>query len=209
MRESLKALESLGAKLVDVALPNTKLAVPAYYVIAPAEASSNLSRYDGVRYGYRAAEYADLEEMYRKSRSEGFGAEVKRRILVGTYVLSHGYYDAFYLQAQRVRRLIARDFEQAFQVCDLIAGPVAPEVAFKLGEQTSDPVRMYLGDIYTTSANLAGIPALSMPCGTGREGMPVGLQLMGPHFSEVALLRTAHHFQAATDWHRRLPAGFD
>ena len=140
----------------------------------------------------------------RKSRSEGFGAEVKRRILVGTYVLSHGYYDAFYLQAQRVRRLIARDFEQAFQVCDLIAGPVAPEVAFKLGEQTSDPVRMYLGDIYTTSANLAGIPALSMPCGTGREGMPVGLQLMGPHFSEVALLRTAHHFQAATDWHRRL-----
>jgi aspartyl-tRNA(Asn)/glutamyl-tRNA(Gln) amidotransferase subunit A len=208
VRAALAQMERLGAKLREVSLPNSALSVPAYYVIAPAEASSNLSRYDGVRYGYRAPEYTDLADMYRKTRSQGFGAEVKRRILIGTYVLSHGYYDAYYLKAQRVRALIARDFAEAFTQCDVIAGPTAPTVAFRLGEKTADPVQMYLGDIYTTPANLAGLPALSAPCGFGAGALPVGVQLMGPHFSEARLLSVAHHFQQATDWHRRCPGAF-
>lgn len=196
----------LGATLVEVSLPNARLAIPAYYVIAPAEASSNLSRFDGVRYGHRAAEYTDLNDMYCKSRAEGFGAEVKRRILVGTYVLSHGYYDAYYIKAQKLRRLIAQDFAAAFAQCDIIAGPTNPTVAYGLGEKTSDPVQMYLGDIYTVAVNLAGLPALSHPAGFGAGGLPVGLQLIGNYFGEARLLNAAHQFQQATDWHTRAPA---
>jgi aspartyl-tRNA(Asn)/glutamyl-tRNA(Gln) amidotransferase subunit A len=198
-------LTRLGAVTVEVDLPNTPLAVPAYYVIAPAEASSNLSRFDGVRYGHRASGYRDLLDMYQKTRAEGFGAEVKRRILIGTYVLSHGYYDAYYLQAQRVRRLIAEDFARAFSRCDLIAGPVYPSVAFPFGEKTADPVQMYLADIYTIAANLAGLPALSVPCGFGDSGLPIGLQLIGNYFAESRMLNVAHLFQSGTDWHLRAP----
>jgi len=197
--------KSQGAKVVEVELPHTRLAVPAYYVIAPAEASSNLSRFDGVRYGHRAKEYNDLVDMYCRTRGEGFGAEVKRRILVGTYVLSHGYYDAYYLQAQKIRRLIAQDFALAFKSCDLIVGPTAPTTAFELGAKTEDPVQMYLGDIFTIPAPLAGLPALSVPCGFDAQGLPVGLQLTGPHFSEARLLGAAHRYQQATDWHQRVP----
>jgi aspartyl-tRNA(Asn)/glutamyl-tRNA(Gln) amidotransferase subunit A len=197
--------KSQGARIVQIELPLTRLAVPVYYVIAPAEASSNLSRYDGVRYGHRAKEYADLMDMYCRTRAEGFGAEVKQRILVGTYVLSHGYYDAYYLQAQKVRRLISREFTEAFQKVDLLLGPTAPTTAFELGAKTSDPVKMYLGDIFTIPAPLAGLPALSVPCGFDDAGLPVGLQLMGPHFSEGRLLGAAHRYQQATDWHRRVP----
>jgi len=202
---ALAWFKSQGARPVEIELPLTRLAVPVYYVIAPAEASSNLSRYDGVRYGHRASEYADLIEMYCRTRAEGFGAEVKQRILVGTYVLSHGYYDAYYLQAQKVRRLIAREFQQAFQEVDLVLGPTAPSTAFELGAKTSDPVQMYLGDIFTIPAPLAGLPALSVPCGFDAAGLPVGLQLMGPHFSEGRLLGAAHRYQQATDWHLRVP----
>ena len=194
-----------GARAVPLELPLTKLAVPVYYVIAPAEASSNLSRFDGVRYGHRAKEYADLLDMYCRTRAEGFGAEVKRRILVGTYVLSHGYYDAYYLQAQRVRRLIADEFSRAFERCDVILGPTAPSTAFEIGAKSEDPVQMYLGDIFTIPAPLAGLPALSIPCGFDEAGLPVGLQLMGRHFSEGLLLGAAHRYQQATDWHRRVP----
>jgi aspartyl-tRNA(Asn)/glutamyl-tRNA(Gln) amidotransferase subunit A len=197
--------KSQGARIVEIELPLTRLAVPVYYVIAPAEASSNLSRYDGVRYGHRAKEFTDLIDMYCRTRAEGFGAEVKQRILVGTYVLSHGYYDAYYLQAQKVRRLISREFQQAFQKVDLVLGPTAPTTAFELGAKTSDPVQMYLGDIFTIPAPLAGLPALSVPCGFDDAGLPVGLQLMGPHFSEGRLLGAAHRYQQATDWHRRVP----
>ena len=179
--------------------------MPVYYVLAPAEASSNLSRFDGVRYGHRAREYGDLADMYRRSRAEGFGAEVRRRILVGTYVLSHGYYDAYYLQAQKVRRRIAADFVQAFVDCDVIMGPTAPATAYPLGEKSEDPVQMYLGDIFTVPASLAGLPALSVPCGFDRRGLPVGLQIAGNHFSEARLLNVAHRYQKATDWHRRVP----
>jgi len=196
----------LGATIVEVSLPNAKLAIPAYYVIAPAEASSNLSRFDGVRYGHRAADYGSLEEMYERSRAEGFGAEVKRRILVGTYVLSHGYYDAYYLQAQKLRRLIAEDFRKAFEQCDVIAGPTSPTVAWPIGEKSGDPVQMYLEDIYTVAVNLAGLPGISLPCGTGAGGLPVGLQLIGNYFDEARLLGAAHGFQQATDWHLRAPA---
>ena len=195
----------LGATTVEVSLPNAKLAIPAYYVIAPAECSSNLSRFDGVRYGHRAADYGDLADMYAKSRAEGFGAEVKRRILVGTYVLSHGYYDAYYLQAQRLRRLIAQDFQAALQHCDLIAGPTTPTTAWALGEKADDPVQMYLSDIYTIAVNLAGLPGLSHPVGFGADGLPVGLQLIGDYFAESRLLHAAHRFQHATDWHARRP----
>ncbi|QID16363.1 Asp-tRNA(Asn)/Glu-tRNA(Gln) amidotransferase subunit GatA [Nitrogeniibacter mangrovi] len=195
----------LGATVVEVSLPNARLAIPAYYVIAPAEASSNLSRFDGVRYGHRAADYGSLEEMYEKSRAEGFGAEVKRRILVGTYVLSHGYYDAYYLKAQKLRRLIAEDFRAAFAQCDVIAGPTSPTVAWPIGEKSDDPVQMYLQDIYTIAVNLAGLPGLSLPCGTGADGLPVGLQLIGNYFDEARLLQAAHGFQQATDWHQRAP----
>ena len=198
----------LGAETVEVSLPNMKLAVPAYYVIAPAEASSNLSRYDGVRYGYRAPDYADLNDMYAKSRAQGFGDEVKRRILIGTYVLSHGYYDAYYLQAQRIRRLIANDFVAAFRQCDVILGPTSPTTAFRLGEKTDDPVQMYLSDIYTIAVNLAGLPGVSLPCGLA-DGLPVGLQLIGDYFSEARLLNVAHRYQQATEWHRLRPAKLD
>ena len=198
----------LGATTVEVSLPNARLAIPAYYVIAPAEASSNLSRFDGVRFGHRAAEYTDLMDMYCKSRAQGFGAEVKRRILMGTYVLSHGYYDAYYIKAQKLRRLIANDFQAAFAQCDLIAGPVSPTVAFGIGEKSDDPVQMYLSDIYTIAVNLAGLPALSHPAGFGAGGLPVGLQLIGNYFGEARLLGAAHQFQRATDWHTRKPAGF-
>jgi aspartyl-tRNA(Asn)/glutamyl-tRNA(Gln) amidotransferase subunit A len=195
-----------GAQIVELEMPHTEVAVAAYYVIAPAEASSNLSRFDGVRYGYRAKEYSDLLDMYCRTRAEGFGAEVKGRILVGTYVLSHGYYDAYYLQAQKIRRLVAQDFQKAFARVDFICGPTAPTTAFELGAKTSDPVQMYLGDVFTIPAPLAGLPALSIPCGFDAQGLPVGLQLTGPHFSERRLLGAAHLYQQATDWHLRVPA---
>ena len=204
---ALAQFEKLGATRVCVSLPNAGLSVPAYYVIAPAEASSNLSRFDGVRYGYRAPEYADLIDMYRKSRAQGFGAEVKRRILIGTYVLSHGYYDAYYLKAQKIRRLIARDFAEAYKQCDLILGPTSPSVAFALGAKTADPVQMYLNDIYTVAANLAGLPAMSIPCGFGEGGMPVGLQIVGNYFAEARMLNAAHQYQGVTEWHRCTPKG--
>ena len=202
---AIAQLEQLGATVVDVHLPHTELSIPTYYVIAPAEASSNLSRFDGVRYGHRAAQYSDLEDMYRKSRSEGFGWEVKRRILVGTYVLSHGYYDAYYLQAQRLRRMIAQDYQNALAQCDVIMGPVAPTPAWRLGEKSDDPVQMYLADIYTLSLNLAGLPGMSVPCGFSSDERPIGLQIIGNYFDEARLLQVAHAFQSVTDWHQRKP----
>jgi aspartyl-tRNA(Asn)/glutamyl-tRNA(Gln) amidotransferase subunit A len=210
LRAALAELERLGAALVDVSLPRTELSIPVYYIIAPAEASSNLSRFDGVKFGHRAAQYDDLVDMYRKTRAEGFGAEVKRRIMIGTYVLSHGYYDAYYLQAQKLRRMIADDFQTCFARCDLIAGPVAPTVAWPLGEQADDPVKAYLADIFTLPASLAGLPGMSVPAGfaaaTGTHGLPVGLQLIGNYFQEGTLLHAAHAFQQATDFHRRSPS---
>ena len=203
VNEAAKLLENLGATLIEVSLPKTKLSIPVYYVLAPAEASSNLSRFDGVRYGYRANEYRDLNDMYAKSRTEGFGAEVKRRIMIGTYVLCHGYYDAYYLQAQKIRRIIAADFQAAFNQCDLILGPVAPDVAWRLGEKSKDPVQMYLEDIYTLSTNLAGLPAMSVPCGFNGNNLPIGMQLIGNYFSEARLLQVAHQYQQASDWHLR------
>jgi aspartyl-tRNA(Asn)/glutamyl-tRNA(Gln) amidotransferase subunit A len=207
VRSALAEFEKLGATLVDVSLPRTELSIPVYYIIAPAEASSNLGRFDGVRYGHRAAQYGDLLDMYKKSRAEGFGAEVKRRIMIGTYVLSHGYYDAYYLQAQKLRRMIADDFQQCFAQCDLIAGPVAPTVAWKLGAQGDDPVAAYLADIFTLPASLAGLPGMSVPAGFGEGGMPVGLQLIGNYFREGELLHAAHALQQATDFHARAPRG--
>ena len=206
LRAALDQMARLGAALVDVQLPRTELSIPVYYLIAPAEASSNLSRFDGVRYGHRAEHYGDLQELYRQSRSEGFGAEVKRRIMIGTYVLSHGYYDAYYLQAQKLRRMIADDFQACFQRCDVIAGPVAPTVAWPLGAQSDDPVANYLADIFTLPASLAGLPGMSIPAGFGNAHMPVGLQLVGNYFAEGTLLHAAHAFQQATDWHLRAPA---
>jgi len=206
VRAALAEYEKLGATLVDISLPKTELSIPVYYIIAPAEASSNLSRFDGVRYGHRAAQYTDLLDMYKKSRAEGFGPEVKRRIMVGAYVLSHGYYDAYYLQAQKIRRIIADDFQNAFRQCDVIMGPVAPTVAWKTGEKGDDPVQMYLEDVFTLSTSLAGLPGMSVPAGFGEGGMPVGLQIIGNHFDEARLLQTAHAFQQATDWHLRRPA---
>ena len=203
VQAAAKALQDLGATLIDVSLPKTKLSIPVYYVLAPAEASSNLSRFDGVRYGHRASEYRDLSDMYKKSRTEGFGAEVRRRILIGTYVLSHGYYDAYYLQAQKIRRIIAADFQAAFKQCDVILGPVAPDVAWRLGEKSKDPVQMYLEDIYTLSTNLAGLPAMSVPCGFSAQNLPIGMQLIGNYFSEAKLLQVAHQYQQASDWHLR------
>jgi aspartyl-tRNA(Asn)/glutamyl-tRNA(Gln) amidotransferase subunit A len=208
VRVALAEYEKLGATLVDVSLPRTELSIPVYYVIAPAEASSNLSRFDGVKFGHRAAQYSDLADMYQKTRSEGFGPEVQRRIMIGTYVLSHGYYDAYYLQAQKIRRLIAQDFQQAFTQCDVIAGPVAPTVAWKIGEKSDDPLANYLADIYTLSTSLAGLPGMSVPAGFGAGSMPVGLQLVGNYLKEGELLHTAHAFQQATDWHLKTPEGF-
>jgi aspartyl-tRNA(Asn)/glutamyl-tRNA(Gln) amidotransferase subunit A len=207
IREALAVYEQLGAKLVEVKLPALPLSVPTYYVVAPAECSSNLARFDGVRYGYRCQDPKDLMDLYKRSRGEGFGAEVKRRIMTGTYVLSAGYYDAYYLKAQRVRQLINQDFKKAFTEVDVLMGPTAPDVAFGLGAKASDPIQMYLNDIYTIGANLAGVPAMSIPCGFVRD-LPVGLQICGPHFAEGKLLNVAHAFQKATDWHRRIPAAF-
>ncbi len=201
--------KKLGAEIVEVSLPNSHLAIPCYYVLAPAEASSNLARFDGARYGYRAPEYSDLIDMYKKSRAQGFGAEVKRRIMIGTYALSAGYYDAYYLKAQKLRRLIAEDFRQAFETCDVILGPTSPTTAFRLGEKSDDPVAMYLSDIYTISVNLAGLPGMSIPAGFDGKGLPVGLQLIGRYFGEEKLLNVAHQYQQATDWHRRIPKGFE
>jgi aspartyl-tRNA(Asn)/glutamyl-tRNA(Gln) amidotransferase subunit A len=210
VRAALREYEKLGATLVDISLPKTELSIPVYYVIAPAEASSNLSRFDGVRYGHRAKEYTDLSDMYKKTRAEGFGDEVKRRILVGAYVLSHGYYDAYYLQAQKIRRLIAQDFQDAFKQCDVIMGPVSPTVAWDLGAKADDPVANYLADIFTLSTSLAGLPGMSIPCGFGlgeKNGQrPVGLQIIGNYFNEAKLLNVAHQYQSVTDWHVRQPA---
>jgi aspartyl-tRNA(Asn)/glutamyl-tRNA(Gln) amidotransferase subunit A len=208
IREALGEYVRLGAELVEISLPNAGLGIPVYYVIAPAECSSNLSRFDGVRYGHRAAHYEDLNDMMKKSRREGFGPEPRRRILIGTYVLSHGYYDAYYLQAQKVRRLIADEFQQAFRQCDVIAGPVTTSVAFGFGEKAADQVSMYLSDLYTIPGSLAGIPGMSLPCGFGARNRPVGLQLMANYFEEAKLLGVAHRYQQATDWHKRIPAGF-
>ena len=204
---ALREYEKLGAKLVPISLPRTELSIPVYYVIAPAEASSNLSRFDGVKFGHRAKDYTDLVDMYKKTRAEGFGNEVKRRIMTGAYVLSHGYYDAYYLQAQKIRRMIADDFQNAFKECDVIAGPVAPSVAWRLGENAGDPVADYLADIFTLPASLAGLPGMSVPAGFGAQGMPVGLQLIGNYFKEAQLLNVAHRLQQATDFHLQKPAG--
>ncbi len=205
---ALNEYERLGAKLVPVTLPRTELSIPVYYIIAPAEASSNLSRFDGVKFGHRADKYTDLADMYKKTRAEGFGDEVKRRIMIGAYVLSHGYYDAYYLQAQKIRRMIADDFQNAFKECDVIAGPVAPTVAWKIGEKSDDPVANYLADIFTLPASLAGLPGMSLPAGVGANNMPVGLQLIGDYCQEARLLNAAHRYQQATDWHVRKPEGF-
>jgi aspartyl-tRNA(Asn)/glutamyl-tRNA(Gln) amidotransferase subunit A len=202
---AIAQFEKLGATRVSISLPRTELSIPAYYVIAPAEASSNLSRFDGVRYGHRAREYRDLADMISQSRAEGFGAEVKRRILTGAYVLSHGYYDAYYLKAQKVRRLIAQDFQAAFKQCDFILGPVAPTTAWNLGAKSSDPVAMYLEDIFTLGVSLAGLPGMSVPCGFDQSNMPVGLQIIGNYFDETRMLAAAHQYQLVTDWHTRTP----
>ena len=209
---ALKQYEQLGAKLVPITLPRTELSIPVYYIIAPAEASSNLSRFDGVKFGHRAAQYSDLADMYKKTRAEGFGDEVKRRIMIGAYVLSHGYYDAYYLQAQKIRRMIADDFQNAFKECDVIAGPVAPTVAWKIGEKSDDPVANYLADIFTLPASLAGLPGMSIPVGFAKtaedKGMPIGMQLIGNYFQEARLLNAAHRFQLATDFHSAKPSGY-
>jgi len=204
---ALKQLQAQGAKLVPIALPRTELSIPVYYIIAPAEASSNLSRFDGVKFGHRAKDFADLASMYEKTRSEAFGEEVKRRIMIGAYVLSHGYYDAYYLQAQKIRRMIADDFQQAFDQCDMIAGPVAPTTAWKLGDKSDDPLANYLADIFTLPASLAGLPGMSLPVGFGESGMPVGMQLIGNYLQETKLLNVAHQYQLHTDHHLKTPGG--
>ncbi len=209
VNEAIEAYKKLGAEIVEISLPNTHLAIPSYYVIAPAEASSNLSRFDGVRYGYRCDEPKDLTDMYMRSRGEGFGSEVKRRIMTGTYALSAGYYDAYYLKAQKIRRLISEDFKQAFENVDVIMGPVAPETAFKIGEKSDDPISMYLSDIYTLSLNLAGLTGMSVPAGFSRENkMPVGLQIIGNYFDEAKILNVAHQYQQVTDWHKKMPSAY-
>ena len=208
IRTALDTYRGLGATLVDISLPNAELGIPVYYVVAPAECSSNLSRFDGVRYGHRAKNYSDLTDMIKKSRAEGLGPEPKRRILIGAYVLSHGYYDAYYIKAQQVRRLIADEFREAFRLCDVIAGPVTTSVAFGFGEKAADPVSMYMSDLYTIPGSLAGIPSMSIPCGFGAHQRPVGLQLMANYFDEARMLNAAHQYQLATDWHRLVPPGF-
>lgn len=208
VRDALKVYASLGAKLIDVSLPNLPLSVPTYYVVAPAECSSNLSRFDGVRFGYRCENPVDLTDMYKRSRGEGFGAEVKRRIMTGTYVLSAGYYDAYYLRAQKVRRLITDDFARAFKEVDVLIGPTSPTTAFDIGAKVDDPITMYLNDIYTIGANLAGLPAMSIPCGF-LGGLPVGLQIIGAHFGEAKLLNVAHAYQRESEWHMQMPRGYE
>jgi aspartyl-tRNA(Asn)/glutamyl-tRNA(Gln) amidotransferase subunit A len=208
VREAVAVFERLGATLVDVSLPNSAAGIPCYYVIAPAEASSNLSRFDGVRFGHRSQDAAELLDLYENSRAEGFGEEVKRRILIGTYALSAGYYDAYYLKAQKIRRVIAQDFAAAFEQCDIIVGPTSPTTAFPIGEKTQDPVAMYLNDIFTNTVNLAGLPGLSIPCGFDTAGLPVGMQLIGRFMNEASLLGFAHQFQLETAWHQSVPTGF-
>ncbi len=205
IQQAIRELQALGAKTVEVELPNSEVGIPCYYVIAPAEASSNLARFDGVRYGYRTENYTDLDDMYEKTRAEGFGAEVKRRIMIGTYVLSSGYYDAYYIKAQKLRRMIADDFSRAFEKCDLIAGPTTPSTAFVIGEKNDDPVAMYLNDIFTNAANLAGLPAMSIAAGFDDKNLPIGLQLIGKYLDESTLLTVAHQFQQQTDWHLKIP----
>ena len=207
--EAVDEYKKLGAEIVEISLPNSHLSVPVYYVVAPAECSSNLSRMDGVRFGHRCDNPKDLEDLYRRSRAEGFGDEVKRRIMIGAYALSAGYYDAYYIKAQQIRHLISDDFKKAFEQVDVILGPTAPEAAFKAGEKTDDPVSMYLSDIYTIAVNLAGLPGMSIPAGFADTGMPVGLQLIGNYFAEPKLLNVAHQFQQATDWHERAPEGVE
>lgn len=205
VKQAIDEYQKLGANIIEVSLPNAKLSIPVYYVIAPAEASSNLSRFDGVRYGYRAEQYVNLDDMYKKTRAQGFGQEVKRRILIGTYVLSHGYYDAYYIKAQKLRRLIANDFADVFKQCDVLMGPTTPTVAFDLGEKCDDPIQMYLSDIYTSSVNLAGLPGMSIPIGFGKKSRPIGLQIIGNYFKEAQMLNVAHQYQKVTDWHLQTP----
>lgn len=205
VKQAIDEYQKLGANILEVSLPNANLSIPVYYVIAPAEASSNLSRFDGVRYGYRAEQYINLDDMYKKTRAQGFGQEVKRRILIGTYVLSHGYYDAYYIKAQKLRRLIANDFMDVFKQCDVLMGPTTPTVAFDLGEKNNDPIQMYLSDIYTSSVNLAGLPGMSIPIGSGKKGRPIGLQIIGNYFKEAQMLNVAHQYQKVTDWHSQTP----
>lgn len=205
VKQAIDEYQKLGASIIEVSLPNAKLSIPVYYVIAPAEASSNLSRFDGVRYGYRAEQYVNLDDMYKKTRAQGFGQEVKRRILIGTYVLSHGYYDAYYIKAQKLRRLIANDFTDIFKQCDVLMGPTTPTVAFGLGEKCDDPIQMYLSDIYTSSVNLAGLPGMSIPIGFGKKSRPIGLQIIGNYFKEAQMLNVAHQYQKVTDWHLQTP----
>jgi aspartyl-tRNA(Asn)/glutamyl-tRNA(Gln) amidotransferase subunit A len=207
IRQALDEYQAMGAKLIEVDLPNMQLSVPAYYVVAPAECSSNLSRFDGVRYGHRVSDPQDLEDMYKRSRGEGFGAEVKRRIMIGTYALSAGYYDAYYKKAQQLRRLIADDFRRVFTKVDVIMGPTAPTTAFKIGEKSDDPIAMYLSDIYTIAVNLAGLPGITIPAGFV-DGLPTGLQIIGKHFDEARLLNVAHQYQQRTDWHKQVPEKF-
>lgn len=209
VQASVRELEALGAKTIEVELPNSEVGIPCYYVLAPAEASSNLSRFDGVRYGFRAEEYLDLNDMYEQTRAQGFGEEVQRRIMIGTYVLSSGYYDAYYIKAQKLRRLISDDFTKAFEKCDLIAGPTAPDTAFRIGDKNDDPVAMYLNDIFTNSVNLAGLPGISVAAGMDRNNLPVGLHLIGRYLDESTILNAAHQFQRATDWHLKVPGGYE
>ena len=206
IQASIDLLKQQGAEMVEVSLPQTQLSIPAYYVLASAEASTNLSRYDGVRYGHRASQFSDLEEMYSRTRAEGFGSEVKRRIMIGTYVLSHGYYDAYYLKAQKLRRLVANDFQTTLQQCDIILAPTAPTPAPKLGSDINDPVQMYLSDIYTIAVNLAGLPAMTLPAGFSHTGLPIGVQLIGNYFAEAKILGVAHQMQLNSDWHTKTPA---
>ena len=208
IQAAIRELEALGARTVEVELPNSEIGIPCYYVLAPAEASSNLSRFDGVRYGHRAAQFEDLIDMYERSRAEGFGEEVQRRIMIGTYVLSSGYYDAYYIKAQKLRRMIADDFTRAFERCDLIAGPTSPGTAFPIGAKNDDPIAMYLNDIFTNSVNLAGLPGISVNAGFDRDGLPVGLHLIGRYLDESTILNVAHQFQQATDWHKTAPGGY-
>ncbi len=208
IRESISVLEGLGARMVEIDLPNSAAGIPCYYVLAPAEASSNLARFDGVRYGHRTFEYTDIIEMYEATRSEGFGPEVKRRLLIGAYVLSIGYFEAYYVKAQKLRRLIADDFSRAFEKCDVIVGPTTPTTAFPIGLKTDDPVQMYLNDVFTNSANLAGLPAMSIPAGFDRQGLPIGLHLIGKYLDETTILNVAHQYQLNTDWHQRIPEGY-
>ncbi|MBX2867518.1 MAG: aspartyl/glutamyl-tRNA amidotransferase subunit A, partial [Acidiferrobacterales bacterium] len=208
IQAAIRELEALGAKTVEVELPNSEVGIPCYYVLAPAEASSNLSRFDGVRYGLRAKEYIDLDDMYEQTRAEGFGEEVQRRIMIGTYVLSSGYYDAYYIKAQKLRRMISDDFQRAFEKCDLIAGPTTPGTAFPIGDKNDDPVAMYLNDIFTNSVNLAGLPGISVAAGKDAAGLPIGLHLIGKYLDESTILNVAHQYQKVTDWHLHVPGGF-